>query len=132
MPPKDPAPQAVVRAGIEPRTAAGREVPCVLVHERGWLHQFDDEPGTSEIPTSDHTIDLDGIRSSKTELLIATRSVSTDLMQAMGRAECWQIDADGRLRHRYFDLLTAEQRLRPWAEHEGLDLSDETPTAEHT
>jgi hypothetical protein len=49
-------------------------------------------------------------------------------MQAMGRAECWQVDADGRLRR---PLLRAQDDAadgQPWVEREGLELSDETPT----
>lgn len=76
----------VVRAGIEARDDIASPMPSLLVHQRGdfpFIDRYEGQPGVAEIPTSDHTVDLDAIRGSSTELLLATRAVATDLMQAM-------------------------------------------------
>jgi Putative DNA-binding domain len=51
---------------------------------------------------SRHTIALDAVSESALELVIATRTVVTDLLQSFGLAECPQITANGTIRHRYW------------------------------
>jgi hypothetical protein len=95
----------VVRATIESWDEQGAEMPVVLAHGRGQSMvriRERDESGVIDLHPSEHTVDLAAIHGSATELLIATRSLVTDLTQTLGRPECWQIDQAGALRLPYF------------------------------
>lgn len=62
--------------------------------------------GTRELrhlPTSRHTISLDGLSSEIVDRLIAARLLLTDLMQGFGSPEVYQIDASGALRRHYWN-----------------------------
>jgi Schlafen, AlbA_2 len=55
----------VVRAGIEARDDVARPMPSLLVHQRGdfpFMARYEGQHGVAEVPTSDHTVDLDAIR----------------------------------------------------------------------
>jgi hypothetical protein len=121
-------PIGIVSAGMLARDEALRPAPIHLVHQRGMFGRDTEGPGATRIPLAEHTVDLAAIQASPTELLVAARILLTDLMQALGRAECWQIDAEGRLRRRYFRRPRLEQIIIPWAEAVGVEMTEETPT----
>jgi len=70
---------------------------------------------------SAHTLALDALVTMGPELLVATRLVCAELVQAFGSPELSTISADGRLRLRGFPSPYHEQ-LRAWAEQTGQTL----------
>ena len=78
-----------------------------------------------EFPTSRHTIGLDNIVASAKERLAAVRILLTDLVQAFGLAELYQIHSTGDLRRRYW--CTYQQPfITRWADQAGVPLVDTT------
>jgi hypothetical protein len=118
---------AVLRATIEVHDPSGEHLPVVVTHERDPFGRDEDDPGVVSIPPSDHSVDLDAIRSSKVELLVAIQLVLTDLMQALGRAECWQISRDGSVRITYF-RSEFQGSVRDWCATNGVDCTQESVT----
>ena len=76
-------------------------------------------------PLVDATVDLRGLVSDSSDLVLATRGIAEDLMSGFEFIEPWQIDREGRLRTRYF----YRDRIAPiekWASARGVETSDET------
>jgi hypothetical protein len=104
--------------------------PILLVHSRGDVtSQFHRYEGDTfmDVPAFEHTVDLERIRNSPTELLGATRMAVTDMGQALGRAEYWQISPAAELRMRYFSR-ERHQRLTAWANEVGVTTTDDVVT----
>lgn len=79
---------------------------------------------TSDSPLVDFTIDVGAARADGTDLLLAVRSISEDLMSGFEFIEPMQIDRDGRLRTRSFyrDRIPA---IESWAAGRQVQTTDE-------
>lgn len=121
-------PVGLGRAELFCRDQQGQLAPVHLVYHRGTFPSDVEGPGFASLPPSERTLDLGAIQASPVELLIAARLFLTDLVQSLGVAECWQIDAEGRLRRRYFRSDWMKQIGEPWATAAGVELTEDTPT----
>ncbi len=82
-----------------------------------WNHHPINDPIAAQ-----HTIPLESLAGSDQDLLVSTRLVATDLVNAFGSPEVRQIDEGGRIRIRY----TREQkRVAEFAEAQGVEVSEE-------
>lgn len=118
---------ALLRSSLESRDPHGRSCLTSLTSDRGRSIRQSPEPESADLPVVDHSVDLLAVAASAVELMVTTRIVVTDFMQALGRPECWQIDRDGRLRPFFFQSQVAERHVVPWATRAGVELTDERP-----
>lgn len=121
---------AAVRVSLLLTDETGEEIPVQLVSFRGnqLLSRFRYEPLISDLPPAiDHTIDLEAVATSTLDLLLATRTITTDLFQALGRPSCWQIDPEGRIRALHIKRDNARQ-VQNWARRAGAEITDEPGT----
>lgn len=84
-----------------------------------WNH----EPSNDE-PAARHTVPLETLTGSDSELLASTRLVATDLFNAFGAPEVAQIDELGRLRIRH--CPGNHHELAQFAETHGVEVIEDT------
>lgn len=84
---------------------------------RPWNHQ-----PISDAIAAQHTVPLESLTGSDQDLLVATRLVATDLLNAFGSPEVKQIDEHGRIRIRY---IQEQERVAEFAEAHGVEVSNE-------
>lgn len=101
----------------------GTRHPVALAHSRGFGRR-NVIARTSKLEWTPHTVDMESGLNGPA-LLGTVRLLTRDLVQSLGVPELWQIDPEGRLRRRYF-ARSALQEVERWAEHHGVELTDET------
>lgn len=87
-----------------------------MIHEP-WNHEPISDPIVAR-----NTIPLESLVGSDQDLLVATRVIATDLVNAFGAPEVQEIDEEGRVRIRY---VHDQQLLAAFAESHDVEVSDE-------
>jgi hypothetical protein len=100
-----------------------------LVQNRalGFWDQIGRTRPLTRLPSSRHTINIDGPVDSAPERLVAARLILTDLVQAFGLAEVFQINATGALRSRYWRTPVDQWATAASATIVPTTLDQETP-----
>jgi hypothetical protein len=95
-----------------------------LFHSRsGWGYgdRVHDTLSVTSQVVSEHTIDLEAVASSTTELLAAAHLVMTDLVQAFGLPEPYQLTPEGAVRLPYFGR-EQQPLVTTWADANGVEV----------
>jgi hypothetical protein len=100
----------------------GVDMQLVYPIHRGMIYEpWNHEPISDPI-VARHTVSLESLVGSDQDLLVATRLIATDLVNAFGAPEVQQIDEQGRVRIRY---VHEQQRVAAFAESHDVEVSDE-------
>jgi Putative DNA-binding domain len=91
------------------RTTPGETAELLQVDRSGLTERVGGTRAIRQLPSSRHTISLDGISSGIVDRLIATRLLLTDLVQGFGLPEVLQVDASGALRRPYWNARVIDR-----------------------
>jgi Schlafen, AlbA_2 len=100
----------------------GVDMQLVYPIHRGMIYEPWNHQPLSDPIVARHTVSLESLVGSDQDLLVATRLVATDLVNAFGSPEVQQIDEQGRVRIRY---VHDQQRLEAFAKSHDVEVSDE-------